>query len=253
MALSPQVVPAEYPEHIQKFLFACAFWIIAADEQLTAGEQRWLTEQFGARKTSVWLDEMTASQGALFYQVFDKLAASLGENDKRRVYPGLVAWLKLCSASDAAGAASEEQVISKIKARLSLDEQIAKLIHAQGTRVQSAIAQPAPRPPAVPAAPRPPNTPPAKPQVRTVPVVEQSAPPSAPAKVLRGHGGMVSCACFEPRGMTLFSSSLDRTVRSWDVSAAVETRTFVEQDVGVTSLACSIDGTHLFSGNMAGT
>lgn len=284
MAQNPKVVPAEYPEHIQKFLFACAFWIVAADEQLTQGEQRWLTEQFGPRKTAFWLEEMTALQGARFFQVFDKLAAGLGENDKRRIYPALQAWLSSCAASDAAGNVEEREIIGKIKARLMLDAQVARF--GQGLGTQHARATPgsmsssaptasrAPSPPRAPTASRPPTAPipaathavhgmpevaaasaaamPAN-QVNQEPEQEHRQAPTVPARVFRGHGGEVLCACFDPRGATAFSGAADRTLRSWDVPAGVETRTFAEQEAGVSALAFSPDGVHLFSGNMAGT
>ncbi|MEI6808338.1 MAG: WD40 repeat domain-containing protein [bacterium] len=272
MAQVPRLVPAEFPEHIQKFLFACAFWIVAADEQLTQGEQRWLTEQFGPRKVGLWLEEMTAADGAQFYQAFDKLSAGLGDNDKRRIFPSLVAWLQDCGASDAAGGVQEKEIIEKIKVRLSLDAQVARIMQGYPKQTPPAAGQTGTRPPPVPvtAAPvKPARTEPRHeftptPQYKPAPapgrVFEPEAVPerehalvvSVPFRTFRGHRGAVVCACFDSRGATAFSGSEDRTLRAWDVSAGVETRTFVEQEATVSAVACSVDGVHLYSGSTDG-
>ena len=251
MAQNPKLVPAEYPEHIQKFLFACAFWIVAADEQLTQGEQRWLIEQFGQRKAASWLDEMTSMQGTQFYQVFDKLAAALGDNDKRRVYPLLVTWLHACGSSDMAGAAAEAEIVGKIRARLSLDAQIARLVRAPVKHVPPTPEQVAPLPPAKPAIPIPVRT--SAPEPKPQPELEHPRAVSVPFRTFRGHRGAVWCACFDHRGAGAFSGSEDKTLRAWDVPAGVETRTFAEQEAAVSAVACSSDGAYVFSGSTDGT
>jgi WD40 repeat protein len=66
---------------------------------------------------------------------------------------------------------------------------------------------------------------------------------------LRGHRGRVSGLAFSPDGATLFSGSLDKSVRIWDVSTG-QSRPLIEAHRGgVNGIAISADGQIVASGS----
>jgi len=233
----PALVPNEHREDVQRFLFACSFWTVAADEKLTQGEQNWLAEQFGAGKSVPWLREMAAEDGDRFFRMFDKLAKSLTDSDKRKIYPMLTGWLLSCAQTDGPETSSEQSVIAQIGRRLSLDSELRRLENA---------AKPRPVPPAAAA------------HSMAVPAAVSAAVPAAAedcvsGRLFRGHSRPVLAACFDSTGRFLFSGSEDGTIRSWDTSASVETRTFETQDAAVTAVVASPVSAHVYSGNAAGS
>jgi WD40 repeat protein len=64
-----------------------------------------------------------------------------------------------------------------------------------------------------------------------------------------GHGRSVSAVAFSPDGMTLASSSSDRSIKLWEVASGREIRSLTGHDRGVTSVAFSADGKTLASGS----
>ena len=190
MADDRQINPGAFTEITQKFLFACAFWAVASDEQLKLGEQRWLNDRFGERKTKAWLDEMIAAEGNRFFQLFDKLAASLADSDKRRIYPGLIAWLSSCVESDGPAGTSEKVVILRIKERLSLEAELVRLARqTQATPARVGEARP---PPVRGSEAKPPvggsvaKAPPPVQKAASIPV-RQALPPAKTAAVQAGE------------------------------------------------------------------
>jgi WD40 repeat protein/tRNA A-37 threonylcarbamoyl transferase component Bud32 len=65
---------------------------------------------------------------------------------------------------------------------------------------------------------------------------------------LQGHTDLVTCLVFSPNGKHLASSSLDQTVRIWDVAAGKET-SVLHEEAGVLAVAISPDGRRIAAGS----
>ncbi len=66
----------ELSAQAQTFLYACAFWAVAADEELKSSEQMWLMEQFGKDGATNSLEEFVALESNDFFKAFDDAAAA---------------------------------------------------------------------------------------------------------------------------------------------------------------------------------
>jgi WD40 repeat protein len=67
-------------------------------------------------------------------------------------------------------------------------------------------------------------------------------PPLGDAKVLEGHSEAVRALAYAPDGLSLFSGSLDRTVRCWDVASGRQREAWSWPVGAVTALAVAPDG-----------
>lgn len=83
------------------FLYACAFWTVAADEEITDPEQQWLIEQFGEDGVTQSLDDYIALESSAFLKAFDNATRALPDDEKRVIYPQLEEWLTSCAEADA--------------------------------------------------------------------------------------------------------------------------------------------------------
>ena len=92
----PELEPTEVSPRAQEFLFACAFWIMAADEQLTGEEQAWLFAEFGDSRANQLIQKTLAIESDDFLPYFDTTVNALSDDDKRTVYPQLPPWLCRC-------------------------------------------------------------------------------------------------------------------------------------------------------------
>jgi hypothetical protein len=119
--------PEEFTRNVQEFLFACAYWICAADEELRSEEQDWLIEQFGEKKTAAWLENCMNMESQAFLQHFDAMAHSLDDWQKRQVLPAIIPWLSDCVMADKQLDPAENQVLKEIRARLQLENEIDRL------------------------------------------------------------------------------------------------------------------------------
>lgn len=70
---------------------------------------------------------------------------------------------------------------------------------------------------------------------------------------LRGHRDYVTSLAFSPSGQQLISTSLDFTIRIWNVQTQTEIRTLQESDRGVLTVAFRPDGRAFAVGNRDGT
>jgi WD40 repeat protein len=91
--------------------------------------------------------------------------------------------------------------------------------------------------------------------VALMPVACSTLEPLMPATTkgvvatFQGHTDTIACVAFSPDGATLASSSVDTTVRLWDVATGEALATLFGHPDQVNSVAFSPDGTLLASGN----
>jgi len=116
--------------NLRKFLYCCAFWTVAADEELRSEEQLWLIEQFGQEDAAESLEQFLGLEGNEFFDVFDSAAAALTDDERRKIYPFLEEWLLQCTEVDGVQDATEITIVNTIKGRLNLDSEIKRLFKA---------------------------------------------------------------------------------------------------------------------------
>lgn len=73
-----------------------------------------------------------------------------------------------------------------------------------------------------------------------------------PPKVLSGHTGPVTVLGVSPDGKFIVSTSVDGTLRLWDVESGKSSQPFDNDKIGFTTLALSNDGKRLVTGDKAG-
>jgi WD40 repeat protein len=215
--MSNTIDPSRQSELVQEFLYACAFWIVAADEELKPGEQTWLNSQFGKQRNDELLIQFSALEGDRFFQVLDDLARAVDDSAKRSIYPGLISWLQSCCGQDGDMGNAETDVLVELKKRLSLDTEIRRLT--------------------------------------TVVSSEEDTPTQderAETRILRGHTGEVYDVSFSPAGATFASASEDATLKLWNAVSLEEIRTLADHSNGVMRLKHSPDGNRLYSGDRSG-
>lgn len=106
---------SQFSDTTRKFLFACAFWLMAADEELTSAEQEWLSGQLGADAVALLLQEFISLDSAGFFATFDSLTASLPPSESRVVFAGLERWMQAATSGPSA-----EDVIPQILGRIGI-------------------------------------------------------------------------------------------------------------------------------------
>ena len=214
----------------QTFLYACAFWTVASDEGLNAGEQEWLIDQFGEAGATQSLEDFVALESEEFFTAFDTGANGLTEEEKQIILPNLEEWLLSCATADGLEGPDELQTIEKIKARLSLDD---VLRPAEETREDSEPMQ----------------------------VVEVEEPEDEPAsagpasveeRLLLGHDGDVTSVRVSGDGRYLLSGSEDGTVRLWQLEDGAGKAVLEGHSLGVTSVRFMPGGARAVSSDRAG-
>ncbi len=75
----------DFSTHAQVFLYACAFWTVAADEELKSTEQKWLKEQFGEDGATNSLDDFIALGSDDFFDAFYEASDKLTDEERTAV------------------------------------------------------------------------------------------------------------------------------------------------------------------------
>ena len=105
-------IAKDLTDGLRKFLYCCAFWTVAADEELKSTEQQWLIEQFGQEGATESLSHFVNLESDAFFRAFDEAAATLTDEERRRIYPFLEDWLLQCADVDGVQDVSEIQIIN---------------------------------------------------------------------------------------------------------------------------------------------
>jgi WD40 repeat protein len=216
----------EFSLEAQKFLYACAFWTVAADESLKPAEQEWLIEQFGPDGATESLDAFVAMESDAFFKAFDDAAGAVSDAERRRLYPQLAEWLRSCAESDGGEATDEKATIEKVVRRVRLDSEMARLGLGAG-RVAT--------------------TPPPAPSAKDAEAREGEG------VVMRGHASEITCLDVSPDGSRVVSGSDDGTVRLWSFSAGEELFCWTEHEMGAGAVRFTPDGQRVVTGDRMGT
>lgn len=72
-------------------------------------------------------------------------------------------------------------------------------------------------------------------------------------QVISGHSNSVTAVAFSPDAATVLTGSDDQTIKLWDISGGVETRTFTGASARIASIAFSHDGLSIAGGATDGT
>jgi len=214
----------------RKFLYAAAFWAVAADEELKKEEQEWLVEQFGEEGMTKSLNEFVSLESSRFFEVFDNCARAMSEDDQRRIYPRLEQWLRSCLESDSGLPESEQQVIQKLKDRLQLEDEIGRL---SGSNAINAGRSP----------------------VQTLSLASgarSSSGGSCETRILSGHTGEVTSVDVSRDGKYVLSGAEDGTVRLWDFETGDAVKVFKGHEAGVGDVRFFLGGRRAVSGDRFG-
>ena len=216
------------------FLYACAFWTVAADENLKPHEQDWLVKQFGPDGVTKSLDEFVALESREFFEAFDRAAAALSDTERSAIYPKLEAWLASCAGVDGFADAAERDTIGKVRERLSLDSEIRRLKDGGFLPAAGSVAAVQPKPSA------------------TVAAHARQGLKTEETRSLCGHAADVTGVAISPDGRYVLSGSEDGAVKFWDFEQAAELRTFKGHAMGVTSVCFCRGGNGALSGDRLG-
>lgn len=213
----------------QTFLYCCAFWAVAADEELKSGEQIWLIEQFGEDGATESLQEFVALESGEFFKAFDNAARSMSEKDRLFIYPLLEDWLLSCILSDGGEAVEEREIVDKIKERLSLSAELARLAapaFQEGEKI--AVDEPGP----VGGAGN---------EIKAEEV-----------RIFEGHTGEVMGVDVSSDGRHVISSSDDGVIKLWSFIDGVPVLDLVGHESGVMDVRFCPDGKKAVSGDRMG-
>lgn len=207
---------------VQAFLFACAFWSLAADAELKPDEQTWLHAQFGEDKTRRLLARFMEFEPDAFLSVFDESAATLADDEKEQVYPRLEAWLR---SGPTAATPDVQAAMAALAARLRLDEEVRRLTASgEGAGVAASASE-----------------------ARAAAVTMAGEP-----RVFMGHEGEVNAVAFSGDGQLLVSGAEDGGVKLWDFKRGLEMRAWEGHEAGVTGVGLIAAGCGVLSCDRAG-
>ena len=114
--------PADFRESTQRFLFACAYWVAAADEELVPAEQEWLENQFGKETVERLLGEFMGMSREAYFELFDTEGGLIPFEEYERVTAGLNGWLLDLMVCDGEAIDSELESTRKIFDRFGIKQ-----------------------------------------------------------------------------------------------------------------------------------
>jgi WD40 repeat protein len=199
----------------QTFLYACAFWTVAADEAIKPTEQDWLIAQFGQQGATGSLEHFVALESRDFFAAFDAAARALKPDERKRIFPQLEAWLTSCALSDAGDIEADQAVIQKVLKRLGIVPALAAV---------ASVAAP----------------------------VGAGSGSGLAVRMLQGHMEEVVLIRVSADGRFVLTGSLEEEARLWDFAAGTEVRNYPGHMMGVTCLCFSSDGRRFFTGDGLG-
>lgn len=234
--------------NVRQFLYACAYWAVAADEELKPSEQQWLKDQFGEEGATSSLDDFVSLESGKFYDVFDSSAARLTDEEKRDIYPELENWLYSCVTADGTEGTEERDIILKIKNRLSLKTEL-RNVQARGEEDAGAVEDA--RGPAMEQTGEGASVFPQPVSDYTV-AGEELGVLKEKSSVLTGHEAEVTVLDLSGDGKKLVSGSEDGTVRIWDWAGAKQLMREDAHEMGVLALRCAPQADRAVSGDRLG-
>ncbi len=268
--------PSEYSKSVQEFLFTCAFWILAADEELTSVEQEWLISFFGADTNKRYLNKLLSLASGEFLPAFDRLVDTLTDDDKRNIYPVLSPWLCQCVTVDGKLRASENEVMQEIKQHVDLENELTRLT-ANPPPIPD--TQPPTIPPLADIASPPENlyesssktepektttfvdTPPLERSEESAPTrnTPKMPPPSvddSTAEALRplhGHETEITAVCVHTNGHYALSGDKDGYLRLWDMDSHTCSHVWDQHKKEITGIAFHPQSHTAISADRTGT
>jgi len=202
---------SDFSKEAQVFLYACAFWTVAADETLRTKEQQWLAEQFGEKRAKELLIEFSQGKRGKFLDVLDAAATAIPDEEKSHFYPALLDWLYACASVDGDSIPEENLTIESLKTRLKLSDEIRRLAGTTSDAV---------------------------PPGETARILSLQDPED---RMVEGHTGEVTSLVVLP-GEKVLSGSADSTLKLWNFRYGTAIATLREHEIGVTSVSVSPDG-----------
>ncbi len=115
------LTPSDFKEETQRFLFACAYWVAAADEELVPAEQEWLEQQFGVDAAQRLMTEFINMSDGDYFELFDTKGGLLPFEEYGRITAGLNQWLLELVAIDGEVLESELESVRNIIKRFGIE------------------------------------------------------------------------------------------------------------------------------------
>jgi len=112
------VKPRDFSKHVRRSLFACAYWMAAADAELCPEEQEWFERQFGTEEAGALISEFTAMDPDAVVGQACVLPDKLDTRQKRRLLGAMRPWLLSLAHADSFFAVPERKVLVQVLKRL---------------------------------------------------------------------------------------------------------------------------------------